>query len=346
MQTAINSFMEPLPGAEDGIPEWVHLLPTGTFSGVDGRGPFELGDPAELIAASLKSGRKLPIDINHATDLIAKDGKATPAVGWIVALEGRQDGIWGRVEWNGRGREALAGRDYGYLSPVFTHPKTKPFRIAQLLRAALTNDPNLTLTSLHHRKHEDDHMEKAMREALGLPETASSEEILQAAKDRVSELKQATAAMARIAKAAGLPETAAETEIVTALNTRKAGKADDAEIKALEQQITALNSRLTEVTTHSARKDAEAAINLAIEEGKIVPALRDRYIARHMADPADVDGEIKLMPSINSGGIRRHLGAGAEGEQTLSGPDAEVAELMGLDPKKFAETAKHQKEAL
>jgi phage I-like protein len=39
--------------AGNGAPEWVHLVPAGRFSGVDGRGPYTLADPAAVIAASL-----------------------------------------------------------------------------------------------------------------------------------------------------------------------------------------------------------------------------------------------------------------------------------------------------
>lgn len=346
MQTILNSLIQPLPEqADNAVPEWVHLLPNGSFTGADGRGPFQIDDPAGVIAASLKPGRKLPIDVNHAIDLVGKDGQHSPAVGWIVSLEARGDGIWGRVEWTRAGRQHLTDKDYGFLSPVFTHPKTGLKRVSQLLRAALTNDPNLTLTSLHHQHHGDREMEKAMREALGLPETATQDEILQAAKDRVAQLKTATEQMSRIAEAAGLKPGASESDIVTALNTRSKAKGDDAEKEALEAQITALNTRLTEVTTHAARKDAERVVDKAIEDGKVVPALRDRFIARHMKDAKEVEEEIRLMPSINAGGLGRRRPGDSEAPG-LSESEAEVAQLMGLDPKKMAETAKTQKEAL
>lgn len=344
MQTVLNSYVEALPDT-GAAPEWVHLLPAGTFTGADGRGPFELSDPAELIAASMKPGRKLPIDVNHAIDFIGKDGNASPAFGWIVNLENRADGIWGRVDWTAKGRQALADKDYGYLSPVFTHPKTGTKRVTQLLRAALTNDPNLTLTALHHRKHQEGQsettegellMEKQMREALGLPETATSEEVLKAAKEKVAQLKTATEQMSRIAQAAGLKAGASETEIVTALNAR-GQSGDDKEKAELRAEITSLNTRLTEVVTNAARTNAEATIQRAMDEGKIVPALRDTFIARHIKDPAAVDAEIKLMPSINAGGLRRRTDDPSA--PLLTDEEAEIAELMGIDPKKMAETS-------
>jgi phage I-like protein len=68
------------------VPEWVHLLPIGTFSGVDGRGPYTVPDPAAVIAASM-AVRRLPVDENHATDLAAPKGEPSPARGWIVEMQ-------------------------------------------------------------------------------------------------------------------------------------------------------------------------------------------------------------------------------------------------------------------
>jgi len=50
----------------DPVAEWVHLLPAGTITTMDGRGPYRVSDAAALIAQSLHQGAKLPIDENHA----------------------------------------------------------------------------------------------------------------------------------------------------------------------------------------------------------------------------------------------------------------------------------------
>lgn len=330
MQTALNSFTQPLDGVPS-APEWVHLVPAGSFAGVDGRGPYELSDAAKVIASSMLPGRKLPIDINHSIDHNASKGGDTPASGWIVAMEARADGVWGKVEWTANGRSQVESKAYGYLSPVFLHTKAKPHKVLQLLRAALTNDPNLVLTALHNRTGESD-MEKELREALGLPETADQAAILAA----VTAAHTASTAMATIAIAAGAKNGATAAEIVTAINTRKSGDDDAA---TLREEIKQLNTRLTTAVTDAATTKAVTVVDKAIDDGKLVPALRDRFIARHMKDPADVEAEIKLMPSLNAGGLgKRRVIETAEGE--LQGDDAAVCELMGIDPKAFATTAK------
>lgn len=334
LQTAAFVFAPPAAGD---VPEFVHLLPAGTFTGVDGRGPFLIDDADRLIAGSMTPGRKLPIDINHAIDHLSSEGKDTPAVGWIVSLETRDDGIWGRVEWTERGRALVAGKAYGFVSPVFTHTTKEPRRVLQLLRASLCNDPNLILTALHTRHQKELEMNKQLREALGLAADADDNAVLDGVRTALNTSTTVAAGLSKIALAAGLAATADADAIVTAINARKG---DATTIEALESQVTALNTRLTEVTTATAQKEAERVVDAAITAGKIVPALRDRYIARHVKEPAEVEAEIKLLPSLNSGGLAGRRDLDNPDNEGLSDTDLAVCQQMGLDPKAFAAQAK------
>ena len=133
--------------AGDKVPTFVHLLPAGTFSGVDGRGPYKLIDPDAVIAASMADG-KLPIDEIHSTMLAATIRAPAPARRWIVAMDSRPDGIWGRVEWTETGTALMNDGAYKGLSPVFDHAKDGT--VLRIRNAALTNNPNLTqLTAMH-----------------------------------------------------------------------------------------------------------------------------------------------------------------------------------------------------
>lgn len=150
----------------------VHLLPAGTFHGRDGRGPYSLKDPAAVMAASrARAGRvPMPIDYDHQIDFAGHNGKPAPAAGWIKALHARADGIWGLVEWTERAASHLDQREYRYLSPVFTHALDGT--VTGLLRAALTNNPNLDqLTALASMETNMDDL-APLRELLGLPNDA------------------------------------------------------------------------------------------------------------------------------------------------------------------------------
>src|SRR5579863_2729277 len=130
-------------------PEWIELLPAGVFYGRDGRGPFRLDDPAAVIASTtaLQMNAGIPIDYDHATDFGAPEGRPAPAAGWIRELQVRAGAVWGRVEWTARAASSILAREYRYVSPVFQFDP-KDGVVTRLLRAGLTNNPNLHLTAI------------------------------------------------------------------------------------------------------------------------------------------------------------------------------------------------------
>ena len=130
-------------------PEWIEPLPAGVFYGRDGRGPFRLDDPAAVIASTtaMQMAAGLPIDYDHATDFGAPEGRPAPAAGWIRELEVRAGAVWGRVEWTVRAASSIVAREYRYVSPVFQFDP-KDGSVTRLLRAGLTNNPNLHLTAI------------------------------------------------------------------------------------------------------------------------------------------------------------------------------------------------------
>ncbi len=137
-----------LPEAGGAVPPSIHLLPAGTVTGTDGRGPYRLDDPAAVIAATqplIDQGR-LRVDYGHASLLGADGGAGAENAGFIRALEARPDGIWATVDWTDDARRKIAGRAYQAVSPVFEHDPDG--RILRLLGAGLTNKPNLPLVAL------------------------------------------------------------------------------------------------------------------------------------------------------------------------------------------------------
>jgi phage I-like protein/cation transport regulator ChaB len=133
-------------------PEWVEVVPAGKFVGADGRGPYRNASPqavidrtkAEMVARGMTGG--IPIDYDHATDF-SERGRAE-AAGWMRDFEVRDGAIWAHVEWTPEGATRVAHKHYKYLSPVFEHTKDDQQLVMCLLRAALTNNPNLTLTAV------------------------------------------------------------------------------------------------------------------------------------------------------------------------------------------------------
>lgn len=336
METVLlHSALPELPAGE--APEWVHFVPAGTFRGQDGRGPYTLRDPQAVIATSLqRANGRLPIDVNHAIDLAGKQGGDSPARGWIVELEARADGVWGKVEWTQTGRQMVAGREYRGISPAILR---KPDgEVIALLRASLTNDPNLTqLATLHNRSTEMDLLTQ-LRTALGLGADAPEATVLAAVTANHAAVETHAASLKAIATAAGLDAATPADALVTELQTRHtAGQQGDARLR---ETVVDLQTQLTTLQQSTARKEAERVIDAGIEAGKVmlVP-MRAHFIDRHMADPVVVEKEIALMTAIKGGRTIVPTPVPA-GEVALHAEERTVCEMMGLDPKAFAESRK------
>jgi phage I-like protein len=307
-----------------GAPAYVHLLPAGSFSGADGRGPFEAGDLPALIAASMAGG-KIPIDENHATDLAGKAGQPAPARGWIVAMETRPDGVWGRVEWTASGKQLLDDLAYRGISPVFLATK-EGGQVTRILRAALTNDPNLPLKTLHNRSQDmglEDMDLSAFRTALKLPEAADGAAILAAVTALHSRATEADAALARLAKAAGAPDGADADALVTHLQAQAAKIAGAGDAAKLADTVVQLQTQLDTLKSAQAKAEATRVVDQALAAGKPIKALRDHYIARHQADPVAVAKELEAMPSLHDGGVKPP----ARGREASLAEDASPEEI-------------------
>jgi phage I-like protein len=323
------------------VPEWVHLVPAGTFSGVDGRGPYTLADPAAVIAASMRA-IKLPIDENHAIDLSAPNGGPSPARAWIVAMEARDDGIWGRVEWNAAGQALMADQAYRGISPALVIEKATG-RVVAIARASLVNDPNLPLTSLHHRSQSMTLLQMLCA-ALGLASDASEEAVLDSVKSGQTAIATHATQLGAIAVAAGLAKDIKPDALVTELQSRAT---DAGDVTKLRTTVIALQTQLETVLQSASRSTAERTVDEGIKAGKVgLKPLRDHYIARHMADPAAVSKEIDAMPSLHSGGLSSLPRPGATGAESLSADELRVAELMGVDPAEYAKTLASMPELL
>lgn len=129
-------------------PECIQILPMGLITPNDGRGPWRLEDPRAVIAETRKrlGGLEMMLDYNHQSEHAAQNGRPAPAAGWITELEARPDGIFGKVAWTRKGAEAVAAREFRYISPVFNHDAAG--RVRRIISCALTNTPALDMAAL------------------------------------------------------------------------------------------------------------------------------------------------------------------------------------------------------
>lgn len=329
---------QPLPAVAE-APEWIHLIPSGAeILTRDKRGPYRVIDPQQVVA-SLSDGTKLPIDENHAIDLAGPRGEPSPARGYIVELQARADGIWGRVEWTRRGKALMTDRAYLGISPAVIHDGSKA--IIGIARASLTNKPNFRgLTTLHQ---ENSMSFAAVAKALGLSDDAGEDQILGA----IGDMKKPGAteialqsSLSEIGVALGVAEDAAPEVIVAAA---KSGKGSDTAVVALQAELATVTTELNALKTEGAKAKATAFVDGAIEKGHVgVKPLRDHYIAMHMEDPARVEKEIGALPTVNGRTIIEPQPKRADGQISLQSEQSDAAKLLGISSEDYAKTLKDE----
>jgi phage I-like protein len=315
-------------------PEWVHLLPTakGQITTFDGRGPYIVANAAEVIAASLAEPRGIPVDENHATNIAAPEGREAPARGWIAAMEVRDDGIWGRVDWTKAGRDLVADKAYRGISPVMLlKPDAKT--VHRISVASLVNKPNLRgLASLHQESSMD--MSK-IAELLGLSADATEEAIIakiKAMKDTKPDAAMTAmqSAMAEIGTALGVEGTNT-TAIVAAVK----GKA------AESTSLASLQAELTTLKIASKRAASEAFVDgeMAKKRAGLNATSRESYVTLHMEQPDTAKTMIEAMPLL-AGTAFSHVPPVDTGGKltTLSAEQRQAADALGVDPAKYLET--------
>lgn len=242
--------------ADLAAPQWRELIPApnaqGRVQGIDGRW-WRMSNPQGVVDAYQ---RPLAVDINHASELQAPKGGDSPATGWIEKLEVRQGAVWGLIAWNAKGQQAVGGKEYRFMSPVFKYDgATREIKV--LTSAALTNEPNFPIALNRANDHQENPpVDEAIRKALGLPEKATADDAVTA----INSLQ-------RSADTPQLDKFVPRADYDKAMNraqTAEAALADNAK------------------AAHTAQVDA--AIEEALKAGKITPATVDYHKASCAAE--------------------------------------------------------------
>ena len=302
------------------IPDAIQLLPAGEYiAGRDGRRWSKPG--AELIAQ--KSNEYLPqhpIDENHATDLRASKGESAPAMGWFSNVRAKEDGsLWADVSWTARGQAALENQEYRYISPVFEVDTSGV--IIKLLRAALTNTPNLELPALNSTQTapadnpaKEKGMNKEICAALGLREDATGNDVLTA----IAALK---------------------TQLNSAKTVDLAAYVPRADFVMMEARTVQAEKQLAELNAAQLKEKAARAVEKACTDRKIAPASKDAYLAM-CASEEGLANFVKIMestPALIPAGVSDAAGTPpASGTQTeLNAEDLAMCKAMGYTKEQW-----------
>ncbi len=286
------------------VPEWVHLLPAGSFTGRDGRGPYLLDDEG-VINAFDGWGADLSIDYDHQGVHAADNGQPAPAAGWIKQIRLDDAGIWGRVEWTERAAQMIAAKEYRYLSPVFTYDKASG-RVLKLLNAGLTNNPNLHLTALNTMNAVDlpqpvketpgmDELVERLRYLLNLPTASTADEIAAELQKLIGQLKAAPVEAMRIELGT------AEGDLAGLLNAAHA-RISDIATYVPRADFEAVSHELATLKEEKITAAIELAVNSALDAGKILPAQVEHATSMARADLATFAAFIESAPVIAPAG--------------------------------------------
>ena len=286
-----------------GVPSKIKILPLGRVHSQ--KGDFTVDDESvELIRKQFKD-RKLDLVIDYEHQTLA-DVQA-PAGGWIKDIYKGDDALIAKVEWTPKATEYLKNKEYRYLSPVVMVRK-RDQKATALHSVALTNTPAIdgmfpVVNSLTIEDYSEGGTTMDLKEiakALGLPETATEEEVKKAVEEagkaaqKIKEMEgkgegstgegadapAEVVANSTILKLLELDENAKTEDVAASIMALKTGgdKATAATVLALKEKIE--------------RKEAEEAVQLALKEGKITAAQTDW--AREYA-LKDADGFKKFM---------------------------------------------------
>lgn len=298
---------------EGDAPEWLELIPApaedGFIVGEDGR-TWRNPDPQAVVDAFT---RKLPVDINHASEIRTRFGEETPAIGWITQLRVEENrSIWGRIEWTARGAQIVQSREYCFLSPAFNHT-IEDKRIVKLTSAAVTNQPNFDL-ALNTPINPDEEtgmnfLEKLIAQ-LGLAKNAKEEDVQDKIKSLQTDLESARNTSHQPSLDKFVPRADYDKAVERATNARQ--KLDEIQAQAREQEI-------------------DGVIDEALDAGKITPAT----VEYHKAQCASEGGLerfrefLKTAPVIADASDLGERKPEKSGDTALNAEEAKVAGLFG-----------------
>jgi phage I-like protein len=327
-----GSLFLPLENKQGEIPKRIQLLPPGpAIAGRDGR-KWIMRDGEAVAAASNAWLPNHSIDENHAVDHKAPKGESSPAFGWFSNIKAEANGsIWADAEWTKRGTEAVANLEYRYLSPVFLH--NEKGEISAVLRAALSNSPNLDIKSLNNFQTpeaappaspaKENSMNRILA-ALGLSETATEDEALAA----IAALKEKTSLNSTSPRPVDLAAYAPRTDLA-----------------AMEARASSAERQLAELNAAKFKSEVEGVIDQAVKDRKIAPASRDQYLSL-CSTSEQLEGLKKVFaasPAIIGENAQAPAGTPPGSRAALNAEETELAAAAGYSPEEWKKLKEAQK---
>lgn len=294
-----------------GVPTEIKILPLGRVHSQ--KGDFNVDEESfELIRKQFKDRKlDLVIDYEHQT---LSDVQA-PAGGWIKELYKGEDAIIAKVEWTAKAAEYLKNKEYRYLSPVVLVRK-RDQKATAIHSVALTNTPAIDgMFALVNSLDIEDISEggnimdlKELTKALGLPETATEEEIKKAVEDaakaaeRLKEMeeKKPEDKPGEGGKPQEVAEVVANSTILSMLGLKEGAKTEDvaASIMALKTGTPDTQAELLALKQRMQERDADEEVQKALKAGKITAAQSGWAKSYALKDMDGFKGFVEKAPVV------------------------------------------------
>lgn len=294
-----------------GVPTEIKILPLGRVHSQ--KGDFNVDEESfELIQKQFKDRKlDLVIDYEHQT---LSDVQA-PAGGWIKELYKGEDAIIAKVEWTAKAAEYLKNKEYRYLSPVVLVRK-RDQKATAIHSVALTNTPAIDgMFALVNSLDIEDISEggnimdlKELAKALGLPETATEEEIKKAVEDaakaaeRLKEMeeKKPEDKPGEGGKPQEVAEVVANSTILSMLGLKEGAKTEDvaASIMALKTGTPDTQAELLALKQRMQERDADEEVQKALKAGKITAAQSGWAKSYALKDMDGFKGFVEKAPVV------------------------------------------------
>jgi len=314
-----DSIFLPLDNKQGETPKRIQLLPSGpNIQGRDGR-VYVLKNAEDVAKRSNEYLPNHSIDENHAVDLIAPTGGSSPAFGWFTNVTVEKDGsVWADVEWTEKGKAAVSGLEYRYISPVLFINEEGVIDL--IARASLSNSPNLDIKSLNNflpvKPVKELNNMKNILAFLGLPETATEAEALNA----ITAMKTSLNAAQAKPPAVDLAVYAPRTDLAVM----------QARAETAEKELAALNSS-------KLKAEGEAAVDQAIADRKIAPASKAEYVAL-CSTQQGLDHFKKIMsttPALIGDTTQAPAGSPPGSQTSLNSEEITMAKAMGYSEEEW-----------
>ncbi|MDM4471363.1 phage protease [Klebsiella michiganensis] len=337
----------------------IQLFPAGYFRAMDGR-PEECPDgwfidvdiATALIAAADERTTPYVLDYEHQTLRAKKNGQPAPASGWFKTLEWREgEGLFATgVDWTEVAAAYIDKKEYRFISPVFLYDTDG--RVRTLLHAALTNTPALddmdevllaAASLIASTTYEDTTMDELLEQLrwfLGLPLSATKEDVLAELQKLINKIKAADSeAAAGLAWINGLEASVAALTSQVETPDPALWVSVDIMNQAIEQARASGDEQIAQLTL----QQSSELIQAALSDGRLLPAQKGWAEALAKSSPDKLREHLAKQTRIAALTTTQTGGKPPAGlpSRTVDEPDGELnpaaLSVMGLDPKDFNE---------